>query len=153
VCEQEELAVVKAKLLTSKQRLPNDGKDVEQLAVRDLIKKTDRKVQDKRKLVCNLGNKILNLVIRKTVQLIPADEYGTEEQTPGRHSFGTNRLNHLCMKGACQHFAIETSADGLQRINVLGVCQMLRESAVEKECFGMFLCTVCFGLSVDLLSH
>ncbi len=83
MCEQEELAVVKAKLLTSKQRLPNDGKDVEQLAVRDLIKKTDRKVQDKRKQVCNLGNKILNLVIRKTVKLIAADEYGTEEETPG----------------------------------------------------------------------
>jgi hypothetical protein len=133
--------LVKGKLLSKKQRLPNDGKDAEQLAVRDLIKETEHKVQDKRKLVCNLGNNILNLVIRKTVQLIAADEYGTEEATPGRRSIGTNRLNHLSMKSAGQRFVIETTADGLQHINFSGVCQMIRESAIEKECFGMFLFT------------
>ena len=143
--------MAKAKLLSRKQRLPNDGKDAEQLAVRDLIKQTEHKVQDKRKVVCNLGNKLLNLVIRKTVKLIGADEYGTEQATPGRRTFGTNRLNHLSMKSACQRFVIETTADGLQHINFSGVCQMIRESAIEKECFGMFLFSACLLTCCSLM--
>lgn len=133
MCEQKELAVASVKLLSRKQRLPNDGKDAEQFAVRDLIKTTKDKIKHKRKVFCSLGNKILNLVIRQTVRLVAADEYGSAEANPGRRCFGTNRLNHLSMKGACQRFVIETTADGLQRINFTGVCQMIRESAIEKE--------------------
>ena len=75
----------------------------------------------------NLGNDLVEKIIRGMVAAVSADEFDLADVKPGRNVFGKCRFQHVCTDGACGEYLIQV--DGDEHVQVLTLCQMTPQAA------------------------